>query len=151
MVLLFKICGLVFVISSGWILGLVKSVELKKKSDKLFKISENLNRLSEKIEMGCGEINEVIFSVFSNDEISLKNGNYYYCGNDIKQKYCKTVNELLGFIGTGNRETECKRIEMYSNLILEGYKEEIAEYKSKSKLYQMFGLCTGISLVVFLI
>ncbi len=150
MILLFKISGLVFVISSGWILGFLKSADLKKKSDKLLKISENLNRLSQKIEMGCGEINDVIFSVFSNDEISLKDGNYYYCGNDIKQKYRETVNELLSLIGTGNRESECKRIEMYSNLLFNGYKEEIAEYKSKSKIYRMFGLCIGISVVVFL-
>ena len=72
---LFKTLGLIIIMSACSLAGFFKSFALKRRHKKLQNIYRSMSELRERIRMGTGEIENLVYLSFNTDTVCLQNGN----------------------------------------------------------------------------
>lgn len=149
--LLFKICGLLLILTAATVTGFFKSGNLKKRVDKISSVCISFSKLGELIRSGAGELEDLFEMSF--DENILFNED---CSHKINSEYLKTEDKKLlsaffSEVGMGDLKTEYSRICVYKALMEKQLSEAEKEYAERAKLYRSLGFFTGLSICIFLI
>ncbi len=149
--LLLKITGLLTVFSVCTLLGLLKSVKLKKRWYQLNEIIFSLNDLKERIRLKRGEIEQITSESFSQEILTLKNSVLNINAEYLEKEDCELLLEFFGGIGMADITAECDRTELYIDLFSK--KHSLAEKKCDElcKLYSTLGALIGCFICIFLI
>jgi len=137
---------------SGWMYGLSKGLQIKKNRDMLLDICGRLSSLQNRIRMGGGELSYILPLCFKDcQDVKFTNGEFSYGGKYIKQSDLDILKRLFCELGKGDRKQVCEKIEIYREILFKRYNELNEEYVSKSKVWQTFGLCMGLSATLMII
>ena len=146
--LIFKITGLLLIFISFSALGILKSLSLKKREERLKAYWSFLTLLSSKISAG----EEFLKSALQNPSlVSFKNGKPEFQKAFLLKEDISVLSEFFGSFGMADRQSEYKRCLLYIKL-LEKQKENAAEnFKKLSKLYSSLGILSGIFICIILL
>lgn len=139
--LLFKILGLLFILTVSTAFGFLKAAALKKRQNQLLQIKNGLLKLKEQLRMRSG-----------NKQILLNNC-FPFLEELITLKYeDKTLwNNFLADFGKGDTKQEHDRCESYIALFDNAFRQARNEYNEQQKLYKCLGVLSGIFICIFII
>ena len=147
--LLFKFLGLAVIFSVCALWGLLKSLNLKKRYDRLCVFSRSLSTLAEHILTNSGEIEKVIPKCFEDSLVYIKDNKAVYDRTFLKAEDTALLDELFNNIGRRDTKSECDRIGLYINLITKKSEEAKDECERLCRLYNTLGIFSGIFICIF--
>ena len=146
-----KSLGLVTVLASSTLLGVLKAEKLKKRTAELNSICVSLSKLGGLIRVDAGEKNELIKASFPKTLISFCGGGIKVGGVALKNSDKELLSDFITNIGMSDKESEYNRIKVFSELFksLQQESEKIAA--EQSKLYSSLGFLAGLCICIFLL
>lgn len=149
--LLFKISGLLLILTVCSALGILKAESLKIRCKSLEETIKALISLSERIKVGCYERDELIYSCFGNRLIIDSDCNIKLLELQLNDGDFKLLNEFFKGFGMTDRNSEYERAVLYCSLLKERYSSAKKIHSELSRLYCTIGIMSGIILcIIFL-
>ncbi len=139
---LFKIIGLILILTVCTAAGFLKALSLKTRLDTLCEVKQGLLMLKEKLRLRSGDKAQLINECFStNPQNTLSNKS-----GDLKL-WCEFYN---GF-GLGDTENEYKRCSAYISLFDNKINDAQTELLKGQRLYKSLGFLSGLFICIFFI
>ena len=152
MYVFFKTIGILFVLTASFLFGHLKSLSFKKRLSELKKVLAGTLRLKEYISNCPAEIESIYKSCYGQcADIEFKNGKIYVKQNTLLKEDCALLNEFFVSLGSLDLNSECARINLYSELIKKQISSAEAEMKEGSKIWQTCSICVGIGIAILII
>ena len=152
MYFVFKIVGILFVLIASFLFGYLKSLSFKKRLSELKKILAGTLRLKEYVSNCPAEIESIYKSCYGQcDDIELKNGKIYIKQNALLKEDCVLLNEFFISLGSLDLNSECARINLYSELIKKQIACAESQAKEGAKIWQTCSICVGIGIAILII
>lgn len=148
--LLFKILGLLLILGVCVVSGFLKADVLKKRSEKLQKNLEALNRLGELVRIGSYEIEELVMLCFSADTVAVEKGHIKLSGEYLLKEDIKILEDFFRGFGMADREAEYERTKLFYSLLENQYSAALGVYGKLGRLYRSIGFMGGLILCIFL-
>ena len=151
--MLFKFFGVVMIIASSALIGFLKAKSLVSRCKKLELVYDGTKRLYECINSGVVELESAMKNSFHNcDFIFINNGKFYCDGdNDLTADDKLLINSFLKEIGSSVKTVECDRISAFNLKLKSKLADAQKNCAQKCKVYQTFGVCTGLVIGILLI
>ena len=142
MTLLFKLTGLIFIITACASVGFLKANNLKIRADKLLSLHKGVTRLKELIRLGGGEIEQLIAQSF--EEYPIDYGH-------LEMADCEITEGLIREIGMLDSNSAYTRCEICLTMLQERQTEAEKKYRELGKLYKSIGALSGIFICILFI
>ena len=146
---LFKILGVITVLSACSLAGFLKSFGLKKRHKKLLAIYRSMSDLRERIRMGGGEIERLVYLCFEEDTASISEGKAIINTMYLEKADAEILEEFFRDLGMSNSESEYERIGLYMALILKKSDEAEKKCGELCRLYSSLGILCGLFICIF--
>lgn len=146
-----KLLGIILIVISSSFIGFSKSYALSARYKKLSLFYDGINTLYEYIEQGGCELNIVIKNSFSKCAFLSRESDKLLCFDADLKKDKALIEEFFVCLGTCTKRVECDRINAFRQKIKTHLKEAQNDILQKSKIYQTFGICIGLTVAILLI
>lgn len=148
----FRAAGAVLVALSCSMLGLYKSRSVSARAKKLLLFCNGLDELFEYIEQQTLELEPAITKAFEKCDFIKKQKVKFLCIDaDLNTEDKDIINNFLISLGFSAKKTECDRIKALKSVIEKRTQAAFNEKGQKCRLWQAFGVCTGLILGILLI
>ena len=152
MYLLFKIVGILFILISSFLFGYTKSAFFKKRVSELKKISAGTLRLKEQVANCPCEIESIYHSCYGScNDLEYKNGKIIAKEGSLSKEDSELLNEFFHSLGALDINSECARINLYSELIKKQITSAETDAEQGSKIWQTCSVCVGIGISILII
>lgn len=146
---LFKGLGLITVFSACAVIGFLKSFALKKRHKKLCSIYRSMSDLRERIRMGTGEIENLVYLSFGGDTVSICEGKAVIDIMYLEKADTAVLEEFFKDLGMSDREAECERVGLYMALIEKKCGDAEKKCAELCRLYSSLGILCGLFICIF--
>ncbi len=146
---LFKILGVITVLSACSLAGFLKSFGLKKRHKKLLAIYRSMSDLRERIRMGGGEIERLVYLCFEEDTASISEGKAIINAMYLKKADVEILEEFFRDLGMSDSDSEYERTGLYMSLILKISDEAEKKCGELCRLYSSLGILCGLFICIF--
>ena len=149
-----KLYGIILLILSFTMLGFYMSYKLRKRKTDISDILLFLNKLSTAIRYRTADIYTLINECTQGCLLSLNDQKDLITAVDklaINKDEQRLLRAFFKEFGKSDIDGELSRIEYYKHIFTEQYEAAKSEIESKSKLYKMSGLFSGLAFAVILI
>ncbi len=146
-----KLLGIVLIVVSSSFIGFLKSNSLTNRYKKLSLFYDGINILYDYIEQGGYELDIAIKNSFSKCVFLKRESDKLLCFDADLKKDKKIIEEFFVCLGTCTKRVECDRINAFRQKIKTHLKEAQNDILQKSKIYQTFGICIGLTVAILLI
>ena len=146
---LFKISGVITVFTVCSMAGFLKSFGLKKRHKKLLAIYRSMSDLRERIRLGGGEIERLVYLCFDEDTASILEGKAIINTMYLENSDAEIFEEFFRDLGMSNSESEYERIGLYMALILKKSDEAEKKCGELCRLYSSLGILCGLFICIF--
>ena len=146
---LFKILGVITVLSACSLAGFLKSFGLKKRHKKLLAIYRSMSDLRERIRMGGGEIERLVYLCFEEDTASISEGKAIINAMKMKKADVEILEEFFRDLGMSDSDSEYERTGLYMSLILKISDEAEKKCGELCRLYSSLGILCGLFICIF--
>ena len=146
---LFKILGVITVLSACSLAGFLKSFGLKKRHKKLLAIYRSMSDLRERIRMGGGEIERLVYLCFEEDTASILEGKAIINAMYLKNADVEILEEFFRDLGMSDSDSEYERTGLYMSLILKISDEAEKKCGELCRLYSSLGILCGLFICIF--
>ena len=147
----FKWVGLLIIFSVCSAAGLLKSVKLAKRADKLNSIARSVSVLAEHIRGDSREIEQLIFICFSRDTAIFKNGKIEFEKQNMNEEDIALAEEFAKEFGSRDIVGEYERTKMYAGLFKKQGELAEAQCLKLGRLYSTLGVLGGVFICIFLL
>ncbi len=146
-----KILGALAVFISLSSVGFLKADMLKRRVTAITFTIGALNTLSELMAYGSDERTVLLKRCFG-ERITYNASGVAECADADFNAYDKQIlNETLLMLGSGDTDSECRRIELCTKRLQTNLEAAQREYSEKSKVYRSVGVCAGLAFGIFII
>lgn len=147
-----KLFGIFLIVIASAAAGFLKSLSIKNRSKKLSAFCDGLNTLYEYVEQGGCELDAAIKNSFLKCAfLQHKNGRFSILDNDLTADDKAMIDEFFETLGLSAKKAECDKINGFKLKIKKQLKDAENDVSQKSKIYQTFGICIGLTLGLLLI
>ena len=146
---LFKISGVITVFTVCSMAGFLKSFGLKKRHKKLLAIYRSMSDLRERIRMGGGEIERLVYLCFEEDTASILEGKAIINTMYLKNADVEILEEFFRDLGMSDSDSEYERTGLYMSLILKISDEAEKKCGELCRLYSSLGILCGLFICIF--
>ena len=146
---LFKISGVITVFTVCSMAGFLKSFGLKKRHKKLLAIYRSMSDLRERIRMGGGEIERLVYLCFEEDTASISEGKAIINAMYLKKADVEILEEFFRDLGMSDSDSEYERTGLYMSLILKISDEAEKKCGELCRLYSSLGILCGLFICIF--
>ncbi len=147
-----KLLGIILIVISCSAAGFMKSLSVKARSRKLLMFCDGLDALYAYIEQGGCELYTAINSSFLKcGFICYENKNTVCCDNDLNREDKTLIDEFFASLGHSTKKAECDRISACRISMQKRLNEAERDTAQKCKLCEIFGICIGLTIGIFLI
>ncbi len=146
---LFKSLGLITVFLACTLAGFLKSFVLKKRHKKLLGVYRSMSDLRERVRMGTGEIDKLVYLSFSADTVSLSGGKAVINTMYLEPEDTAVLEDFFKDLGMSDAESECERIGLYMALTEKKCGEAERKCDELCRLYGTLGVLCGIFICIF--
>lgn len=146
---LFKSLGLIIILSACSLAGFFKSFALKKRHKKLLEIYRSMSDLRERIRMGTGEIEGLVYLSFSADTVMLSRGKAVINTMYLEKADAELLEEFFKDLGMSDSESEYERIGLYMALTDKKCGEAERKCGELCRLYSSLGILCGLFICIF--
>ena len=146
---LFKILGVITVLSACSLAGFLKSFGLKKRHKKLLAIYRSMSDLRERIRLGGGEIERLVYLCFEEDTASISEGKAIINAMYLKKADVEILEEFFRDLGMSDSDSEYERTGLYMSLILKISDEAEKKCGELCRLYSSLGILCGLLICIF--
>lgn len=138
--LLFKIAGLIIILTTCTAIGFLKAISLKKRCKRLTEIINGFLKLKEKLRLRAGDKKRLLCECF---------GNQHNLTEGLKKEDITLFNDFLNTFGSGDTHSELQRCEAFIGLFDIKIDEATAELNSQAQLYKGLGFLCGVFICIF--
>lgn len=146
---LFKSLGLIIILSACSLAGFFKSFALKKRHKKLLELYRSMSDLRERIRMGTGEIESLVYLSFSADTVMLSHGKAVINTMYLEKADAELLEEFFKDLGMSDSESEYERIGLYMALTDKKCGEAERKCGELCRLYSSLGILCGLFICIF--
>ena len=146
---LFKISGVITVFTVCSMAGFLKSFGLKKRHKKLLAIYRSMSDLRERIRMGGGEIERLVYLCFEEDTASISEGKAIINAMYLKKADVEILEEFFRDLGMSDSDSEYERTGLYMSIILKISDEAEKKCGELCRLYSSLGILCGLFICIF--
>ena len=146
---LFNISGVMTVLTACSLAGFLKSIGLKKRHKKLLAIYRSMSDLRERIRMGGGEIERLVYLCFEEDTASISEGKAIINTMYLEKADAEILEEFFRDLGMSDSESEYERIGLYMALTLKKSDEAEKKCAELCRLYSSLGILCGLFICIF--
>lgn len=147
-----KLFGIFLIVITCVAVGFLKSLSIKNRSKKLSAFWDGLNTLYEYIEQGGCELDIAIKNSFTQcGFFSYRNGRFLCLDNDLNSEDKAMIDGFFEGLGLSAKKAECDRINGFKFKMKTHLKEAENDVLQKSKIYQTFGICIGLTIGILLV
>lgn len=146
---LFKISGVITVFTVCSMAGFLKSFGLKKRHKKLLAIYRSMSDLRERIRMGGGEIERLVYLCFEEDTASISEGKAIINTMYLEKADAEILEEFFRDLGMSDSDSEYERTGLYMSLILKISDEAEKKCGELCRLYSSLGILCGLFICIF--
>lgn len=146
---LFKISGVITVFTVCSMAGFLKSFGLKKRHKKLLAIYRSMSDLRERIRMGGGEIERLVYLCFEEDTASISEGKAIINTMYLEKADVEILEEFFRDLGMSDSDSEYERTGLYMSLILKISDEAEKKCGELCRLYSSLGILCGLFICIF--
>lgn len=147
-----KLFGIFLIIIVGSAAGFLKSLSIKNRSKKLSLFCDGLNTLYEYVEQGGCELDAAIKNSFLKCAfLQQKNGRFLCFDNDLTADDKALIDNFFDTLGLSAKKAECGKINGFKLKMKMQLKDAENDVSQKSKIYQTFGICIGLTIGILLI
>lgn len=114
--MLIKFVGLLTVLASSTLLGVLKSEKLKKRTEELNEVCLSLNKLGSLIRLDAGEKNKLLRLSFPKTILSVNGNDIKTVGFALKNTDKELLSKFIENIGMSDKESEYTRIAVFLKL-----------------------------------
>lgn len=151
MQILFKITGLLLVLSVSSAVGFMRAAALKTREKRLFELYLCMCDLKERIRLENSELKDVLIKSFGDRVSETENGGFIISVNGILKKDEALINGYLTSAGMSDPDAEYERAELYASLVKNLHSAAKADSAQLCKLYKTLGFMAGLFICIFLI
>ena len=145
-----KILGVVLIVMSGTFTGFWKSKSFIDRARKITLLLEGTNMLLNYVEQEY-DLEFAIKSSFKKCSFLKKiNDKLFCCDSDLKNDNA-LINEFFSCLGNSIKKIERDRINCFLISLKARLKEAENDAAQKGKIYQMLGICAGLTLGILLV
>ncbi len=149
---LIKTTGVILIVISCGLCGFLKSLSVRSRAKKLSLFCDGIALLYEYIEQGGCELLTALNISFSRCAfLDFNNIGAVCCDVDLNTEDKKIINSFFDSLGHSSKKAECDRINLCGVTMKKRADEAYNDTKQKCKLYQTFGVCTGLIIGILLI
>ena len=149
---LLKTLGVILIVLSCSAAGFLKSYSVLARGKKLSLFCEGLDLLLEYIEQSKCELGFALKTAFLKcDFLSFDNTYVKCCDSDLNVEDKALINDFFSSLGSSAKKIECDRIKSLKNIMINRAQQAIKETPQKCKLWQTFGVCTGLTIGILLV
>ncbi len=146
-----KVFGIVLIIASCAFAGILKSIGLAKRQEKLSLISDGVDELYNYIGQGEFELERAMKNAFCKcDFLMFKDGDVL-CDDDNLKNDKKMIEEFFKQLGRSSKKIECDRIDLFKLKLRSKLNEAHNDVAQKSKIYITLGVCFGLIIGILLV
>lgn len=146
---LFKISGVITVFTVCSMAGFLKSFGLKKRHKKLLAIYRSMSDLRERIRMGGGEIERLVYLCFEEDTASILEGKAIINTMYLEKADVEILEEFFRDLGMSDSDSEYERTGLYMSIILKISDEAEKKCGELCRLYSSLGILCGLFICIF--
>ncbi len=149
---LIKTTGIILIIVSCGLGGFLKSLSVRARAKKLSLFCDGIGVLYEYIEQGGCELLTALKISFSKcGFLDFRNMEAVCRDGDLNEEDKKIINSFFVSLGHSAKKAECDRINLCGMTMKKRADEAYTDTTQKCKLYQTFGVCTGLVIGILLI
>lgn len=148
---LFKLLGLLIILTVCSGIGVLKSELLRKQADDLAELIKGLSQLSELVRIGNYEIDELVNICFKKSLGFFENGEFIINCHSLTEAQGKIIKEYFSGFGFSDTEGEHSRTELYINMLKNEQSEALKRYSALGSLYRSVGFMGGLIICIFLL
>ena len=146
---LYKISGVITVYTVCSMAGFLKSFGLKKRHKKLLAIYRSMSDLRERIRMGGGEIERLVYLCFEEDTASISEGKAIINTMYLEKADVEILEEFFRDLGMSDSDSEYERTGLYMSIILKISDEAEKKCGELCRLYSSLGILCGLFICIF--
>ena len=146
---LFKISGVITVFTVCSMAGFLKSFGLKKRHKKLLAIYRSMSDLRERIRMGGGEIERLVYLCFEEDTASISEGKAIINTMYLEKADVEILEDFFRDLGMSDSDSEYERTGLYMSIILKISDEAEKKCGELCRLYSSLGILCGLFICIF--
>ena len=148
--LIFKVSGLLIILTVFSAAGYLKAAALKKRVQKLNALCISASKFGELARAGLGEVSDLIPKSFEEEIIRIAGGKPVLDSSYLKKEDIEIIDAFLNDIGMSDREAEYRRTGTYTALFEKQLNCAEKESDQLYKLYSSLGFLLGLSVCIFL-
>ncbi len=146
-----RIFGVLLIVVSCAFVGTLKSRALFERRKKLLMILDGANTLYNYIDQGEFELETAVKNAFCKCRCLQLYKNETTCDDDDLKKDKALIEEFFSHLGRATKKIECDHINHFILKLKSHLKEAEDDVEQKSKVYQMMGICSGLTIGILLI
>lgn len=146
---LFKVLGLITVFIASTLAGFLKSFGLKKRHKKLLEIYRSMSELRERIRMGTGDIERLVYLSFNSDTVNISKGSAVINTMYLEKTDIAVLEDFFCNLGMSDSNSEYERIGLYMALTEKKCDEAEKKCGELCRLYSSLGILCGLFICIF--
>lgn len=146
---LFKLIGLIMILSASSLAGFAKSMRLRQRYRTLCEIYRSMSDLKERIRVSSGEIERLVRLSFESGTAEFSGGSLKINAAGLEKGDISLLNDFFGNLGMSDAESECERTGLYMSLVHKKCDEAEKKCGELCKLYDTLGILCGIFICIF--
>jgi len=146
-----KILGLLLILVSSTILGYYKGYILRRRAEKLKVICLSLEKFSQLVKSGAGELSPLLSMSFSKNILTFSDSSPVINENFLEKEDIKLFGDFLSKAGLSDCESEVKRIAVYKTIFESNCQKAKRKSDELCKLYNSLGFLIGIFICILLV
>ncbi len=146
-----KAIGVFLIVVSSALIGLLKSRSLQERRKKLGLLLDGTNIFLNYIQQGECELEIAIKNAFLKcNFLNLNGKKILCCDNDLKNDKA-LIEDFFRVLGNSTKMIECNRINQFKIKLKSRLNEAENDVAQKVKIYQILGICIGLTIGILLI
>ena len=146
---LFKALGLITILSTCTLAGFFKSLALKKRQKKLLGVYRSMSDLRERIRMGTGDIEHLVYLSFDSNTVGINKGKAVINTMYFENTDTAILEDFFSNLGMSDSESEYERVGLYMTLINKKCEEAEKKCGELCRLYSSLGILCGLFICIF--
>lgn len=147
-----KIIGIAFILLSSFLFGYGKALAFKNRVLELKRILAGTLRLKEYVSNCPAEIETIYKSCYGScKDVEFTNGKIIVKQAYLLKEDCELLKEFFATLGALDLNSECARINLYSELLKKQIISAEKEAAESSKIWQTCSFCVGIGISILII
>ncbi len=146
-----KIIGILLVVATCAFIGTLKSRALFERRKKLMLVLDGVNMLYTYIDQGEFELHIAINNAFSKCTFLQFCKDEILCDDEDLKKDKLLIEDFFSRLGNATKKIECDHINYFILKLKVHLKQSEEDIEQKSKIYQIMGICGGLTAGILLI